>query len=41
MNVNAAAPVLLDDQAFLSIETFTYLDSIVRMKAPSRTFRAD
>ena len=30
MNVNAQAPVLLDDQALPSTETFTYLRSIVR-----------
>ena len=30
MNVNAQAPVLLDDQALPSTETFTYLGSVVR-----------
>ena len=30
MNVNAPAPVLLDDQTLPSTETFTYLGSIVR-----------
>ena len=30
MNVNAPAPVLLDNEALPSTETFTYLDSIVR-----------
>ena len=30
LNINASAPVLLDDQALLSTETFTYLGSVVR-----------
>ena len=30
LNVNAPAPVLLDDQALPRIETFTYLGSVVR-----------
>ena len=30
MKVNAPAPVLLDDQALPSTETFTYLGSVVR-----------
>ena len=30
LNVNAPAPVLLDDQALPSTETFTYLGSVVR-----------
>ena len=30
LNVNAPAPILLDDQALPSTETFTYLGSIVR-----------
>ena len=30
LNVDATAPVLLDDQALPSKETFTYLGSIVR-----------
>ena len=30
LNMNASAPVLCDDQAFPSTETFTYLGSTVR-----------
>ena len=30
LNVNAPAPVLLDDQALTSTETLTYLGSVVR-----------
>ena len=33
MNVNAPAPVLLDDQALPSTKTFTYPGSIVRQDA--------
>ena len=31
MNVNALAPVLLDDKAFPSTKTFTFLCSVVRL----------
>ena len=30
LNVNAPAPVLLDNQALPSTETFTYLGSVIR-----------
>ena len=30
LNMNAPAPILLDDQALPSTETFTYLASVVR-----------
>ena len=42
LNVNVPAPVLFDDQALPSIETFTYLGSVVRQNGgTTRTFRTD
>ena len=36
LNVNAPAPVLLDDQALPSTETFTYLGSVVRQDGSTK-----
>ena len=42
LKVNAPAPALLEDQALLSTETFTYLGSVVGQDGGTkRIFRAD